>query len=291
MNHSNPIIPAGLLLFTAASLHAGVLAHYSFDEDFSDSSGNARHGTLEDLGVAGDSGIIKTAGDYRFGGGAMRFGGGGDRISIPSHTFSTPAPYTIAFWARQAPASHDWDMVAGDASNNFFIALGAGSNSVGMRWRSANNTSARQADFSIPRDSQWRHYAIVASGTNVSLYRDGVLDATATGKTIGFIIDSIGHAYSGTEYSFQGEMDEFWVFDEALDAAAIAGLHAANDPGLPSHPEPGEDGFHFRFDGDLSDSGDNGVTATAQGGAARTTSTRPARAAEPWNSMAPMAVT
>ena len=42
------------------SAHAAVFAHYSFDRDLADVSGNGRNGTLNDVGTAGNSGIIGT---------------------------------------------------------------------------------------------------------------------------------------------------------------------------------------------------------------------------------------
>jgi len=231
--------PVFALACAALPAHAAtVYAHYSFDSNYDDSSGNNRHGTLTDVGTQGNSGITTTTGQHVFGGGAMNFSSDADFIAIPSKTFSTGVPYTIAFWARRADASRDWDMVAGRRSdNNFFIALGsATSQVVGLRWRSSSTAADRQADFAVGADTAWHHYAVVASGSTITLYYDGELFATATGKQTGFIIDTIGQAYSGnTSFAFHGQLDEMWIFEGALNATEVSNLKTYNN----IIPEPG----------------------------------------------------
>ncbi|RYD32721.1 MAG: hypothetical protein EOP87_12330, partial [Verrucomicrobiaceae bacterium] len=231
------------LLFLSVSLlawpvHAGVFAHWSFDSDLSDSSPNKRNGTLVDVGIAGNSGITAGPGTFKFGGGAMNFSSDRDQITIPLQSFASGRPYTIAFWARKTPGDTGdpalWDMVLGQrGSTNFFIGLGDTANpDTGFRWRSAGTTADRQADFAVPKDHDWHHYAIVASGETITLYRDGVVFGSASGKKTGFSFDTIGDAYnSSRNFGMRGQLDELWVFDEALDAAGISRLHDSNDGG------------------------------------------------------------
>ena len=180
------LLSTSLIFNIVGTLHAGVVAHFPFDSNFSDTSGNGNHGVLVDQATLGDSGIISTASDYKFGGGAMDFSGA-DHLAIPSHTFSSGDPYTIAFWARLTAGdtgnSAVWDMVLGDISNNnHFVALGDSNNSNGLRWRGANSTTERQADFSFSTSYDWHHFALVASGTDLHLYRDGQLLRTNWGQ-------------------------------------------------------------------------------------------------------------
>lgn len=257
-----PVLPAS----------AGVWAHYPLDTDFSDASGNLRHGTLTDVGTTGNSGVVTTAGDFKFGGGAMNFSADRDFLAIPAKTFSSGTPYTIAFWARKAAGdtgqAADWDMVIGDSSNNnFFIALNDVTG-TGMRWRSSSSVAERQADFAVTKDYEWHHYAVVASGTTITLYLDGALFSTATGKLTGFTLNSIGEAYTGSaDFDFNGHLDEMWIFDEALGAPAVSALYSSNDiNGVPPFA-----GFHHRYDADFNDSNPSGNHGTPAGSAAITT--------------------
>lgn len=257
-----PLLPAS----------AGVWAHYPFDTDFSDTSGNARHGTLTDVGTTGNSGIITATNDFKFGGGAMDFSADRDFLAIPAKTFSSGIPYTIAFWARKAAGdtgqAADWDMVIGDSSStNFFIALNDVTG-IGLRWRSSSSAAERQADFAVTKDYQWHHYAVVAAGTTITLYVDGTLFSTATGKQTGFTLNSIGEAYTAAnDFDFNGQIDEMWIFDEALGAPAVNALFQSNDiNGIPAYA-----GFRHRYDGDFSDSSPAGNDGTAAGSAAIST--------------------
>ena len=221
------LVPAG----------AGVHAHYSFDSDFTDDSGNGNHGVLTEVGTGGGSGITMTAGDFVFGVGAMNFSAERDYLAVPSRTFSSGVAYTVSFWARKAAGDTgdpaQWDMVIGERDGtSFFIGLndatGTGSR-TGLRWRSSSTAVERNADFTASDDTDWHHYALVASGTTISLYIDGGPAVTETGKSTGFIIDTIGEAYSTSrDFDFHGLIDEMWIFDEALDATEVSNLYNFN---------------------------------------------------------------
>jgi len=213
--------------------HAGVFAHYSFDADYTDSSGSGRHGTLTDVGAVGNSAITTAAGASVFGGGAMDFSDDRDYIALPSQTFSSGVPYTISFWAQKDDAARDWNMVIGQRDGTSFFIAPRGSSDNTIRWRSSSSAGNRQADFASVSDTAWHHYAIVADGTTISYYFDGVIVGTATNKLTGFIIDTIGEAYtSSSDFDFQGRIDEVWILDEAADAGMISGLYNKNDPGI-----------------------------------------------------------
>jgi hypothetical protein len=263
-------ILASLLLAGPAA--AGVLAHYPFDTGFTDTSGNGRHGTLTDVTTAGNSGIASTSGSFRFGNGALNLSADRDYVAIPSHTFTSGSAYTIAFWARKSPSdtgdAANWDMVIGQRNNDLhFIGLND-VNGTGMRWRGSAKTTNYQADFGVTKDNAWHHYALVASGSTLTLYVDGELFSSATDKQTEFIIDTIGEAYVSTsDYDFNGQIDEVWIYDEALAATAVRSLFQSNDSTAP----PAYAGFHHRYDGNFNDSSSAANHGTAAGAAAITT--------------------
>jgi hypothetical protein len=210
----------------AQASFASLIAHYSFDSDLTDSSGNGNHGTLTDVGATGNSAIISTPGSFAFGGGSMDFSDERDYVAIPSHTFGSGTPYTIAFWAQRDSAARTWDMVLGQRDNtNFFIAPNAGGFT---RWRSSSSAVNRQNDFASPADTAWHHYAFVADGTDLHFYFDGGFLETASGKQTGFIVDTIGDAYTNTGLDFRGRIDEVWILDEVSDATTIDNLYTLN---------------------------------------------------------------
>ena len=247
------ITPSTIVLAVCGMLitsHAEVVSHYTFDSGYTDSSGNGTHGTFVDVETTGDSGITTVAGDYRFGGGALNLSLERDYVAIPSKTFSSGSPYSISFWAKKAPGDTGdpalWDMVMGQRGNsNFFISLNSG---TGLRWRGSSSLTARQADFSTPDDTIWHHHVITADNAqNITYYRDGAWVATATGKLTGFILDTIGEAYdTGRDFDFHGQIDEVWVFDEAINSTTVENLHATN-----TIPEPATLGMVALFGGGI----------------------------------------
>ncbi|MBK1881456.1 hypothetical protein JIN85_03455 [Luteolibacter pohnpeiensis] len=264
----------GLLagFFLPACASAGVLAHYSFDSDFSDSSGNSQNATLVDADTSGNSGIITSAGDFAFGGGAMDFSSDRDYLDVPTTSFASGSSYTIAFWARKTAGDTgnpaQWDMVIGDRENaNYFIALND-TTGAGLRWRGISSATNQQADFTLTKDYAWHHYAVVAAGTTVSLYLDGALISTETGKDTAFHYNTIGEAYLATNnFDFHGQIDEMWVLDEALDAASVNTLYTSNTV----EDDGAFQGFQYHFDGDFTDSGISANDGTPGGAAAITT--------------------
>lgn len=164
----------------------------------------------------------------------MDFSNDRDYLAVPSRTFGTGTAYSISFWARVNSASRQWNMVLGQRGNtNFFVAANGQNNN--LRWRSNNNASGtRQVDFNTGvNDTDWHHYVLVAtSNRTLRLYLDGAVVSTSSSVQTGLIIDSIGAAYTDGDFDFQGQLDEVWIFDEALDATAVAGLYDGNDPGF-----------------------------------------------------------
>lgn len=202
-----------------------MLAYYPFDRDFKDASGNAN-----DLFVVeGEPTIITTEGDFIFGGGAL------DTDSTVTDrefleltnplSFEAADAWTIAFWARRRAGSDDRQgMVIGDTANTLdFVWLSNNPLQVqGLRFRSSDNVNA---NYDVGMDhGEWHHWALVADGAgNLTVYLDNVsLGLTVTSTT--FSVRNVAHAYNTFVHSMNGQIDELYVYDEALDAAAVEAL-------------------------------------------------------------------
>ncbi len=225
---------AAILLVIPAQ--AGVLAYYSFDTDFTDGSGSSNNLAI----VTGTPTITNTAAEYKFGGGALDIDsttGNQEYLNLNSPiVFGDTAAWSVSFWARRRPNTSDKSgMVLGDTSNNTdFIWLSNNSTQVeGLRFRSSSNTNANFDGF--PDDNLFHHWAVVADGVgNVTAYRDNVSQGSVA-ITSSFSIASVAHGYSATTQSMDGQIDELYVFDEAIDAATVNSLNE----GTYVIPEPG----------------------------------------------------
>ena len=78
----------------------------------------------------------------------------------------------------------------------------------------------------------WHHIAAVWDGSTVTLYVNGVLNASksvsTTLSTTGAL--RIGEHFSVNDYRFDGTLDEVRVYDRALNAAEVQGLVNYTDP-------------------------------------------------------------
>ena len=230
-----------LLSLTGLASQAAVLSHYSFDSDYTDSSGNGNDATLTDIGTIGNSGITTNAGESVFGGGAVEFSAEGEYIGIPTQVLN--GDYSISFWAQPDDAARGWNMAIGQReTNNSFIALrGTGADVVrwrGAAWSSAADNAAAQQEFAATSNTAWQHYAIVGEGSTMSLYLDGSLVSTDSGKNTDFTVETIGEAFfAANDFDFEGRIDEVWILDEAVDATTVSNLFTTNT--LDAVPEPG----------------------------------------------------
>ncbi len=210
----------------AGLVQAEIIAHYSFDIDFTDASGNANNLVIANLTPT----VTTTEGEYVFGGGALDIDsttGNKEYLDLTNPiTFTETEAWSIAFWARRRPGTSDKSgMVIGDPSNTTdFIWLSNNPTQVqGLRFRSSSNKNANFGVF--PDDNLFHHWAVVADGAgNVTSYRDNVPQASVAIASA-FSIASVAHAYSANTQSMDGQIDELYIFDEAIDATAVDKLY------------------------------------------------------------------
>lgn len=265
------------MLFFAATTRGAVLAHYSFDANYTDVSGNGAGGTLVDVGTIGNSGITTNAAEKVFGGGALNLSTDRDYVSVTSRTFSSGIPYSIAFWAKKAGGdtgpAEQYDMAIGQRDTTaFYIALNNASNGLtGLHWKSSDGTTARNADFASPNDTNWHHHVITASSnTVITYYLDGSLVGNASNRQTGFIIDTIGDAYTnGSLFDFNGQIDEVWIFNETITTATVSNLFAFNN--VIATSTNASTLLHYTFEGDYMDSSASSNNGSPVGSATLTT--------------------
>ncbi|MEO0476470.1 MAG: LamG-like jellyroll fold domain-containing protein [Planctomycetota bacterium] len=221
-----------LSAFYFGSAHAGVIAYYSFDTDFSDGAAAAGGGTLTTL--AGDPDTTSTASEVKFGSGALELDGN-DTLSIPTpFTFSASDTWSVSFWGKRASgAGAASGMILGsDGGGSEFIWTPDNSSVVqGLRFR---NNGGDSADFGgIPDDNAYHHWVIIADGTgSVEVYRDNAsLSSISIATNATF--DAVGTG-AGSNNIYNGSIDELYIFDEAIDSDVVASLFTSNVV-----PEPG----------------------------------------------------
>ena len=252
------MVMVGIALFAAQGM-ADVLSHWTFDSDYTDSGSTTNHGTLDDVGTIGDSGIVTN--DTKFGGGAMNFAveeGFYDDINL-SLVSMNYTDFTVSFWAnKDGTHNSNHGTVIGYEPTTTYDHIGlyyGGSGIDQLRWRGHNTLAGGSgANWNVTRDSEWHHYVIVGTagatqGTGtVEAYRDGVSLGVVSNLGVRMSYDAIG-AGNQAHYNFDGQLDEVWVFDEAITAGQVQGLMHNNEPVEP----PADVLSHWTFDSDYTD--------------------------------------
>ncbi len=227
----------------------GLIAHYRFDKDASDASGNGRH--------AENHGATLVAGG-KFGS-AFSFDGADDYVSIPSGVTRGLASATFALWVKTTqskakPRGSYWTNpallgVATAAYGSGDLALMIEKGNVAyfhglppedrdMSWFSEKSVN----------DDRWHHIALVNAGPLVLLYVDGrlargeafrtgggtkrlgVRSDTSSGRALGsapFFIGATNVALGRRTCAgcfYRGLIDDVRIWNRALRAAEVAAI-------------------------------------------------------------------
>lgn len=212
---------------------AGVVAYYSFDTDYSDGAAATGGGDLTEDGTS--TAITTTAGDVAFGTGAADFSYDGDHLSLDSLiSFGASDAWSVSFWGKKrSGALAKSGMVLGTNASNNFIWTPDNTNVVqGLRFRNSTGSNADYGGF--PDDAQYHHWVLIADGAgNMTVFRDNSnLGTIAVSNGTVFNIDSVGVGNGGGN-AYDGQIDELYIFDEAISSEVVGSLFTSN-----AVPEP-----------------------------------------------------
>ena len=235
-------LPAALLL-GVAQVHAGLIAHYKFDETSgttaADSSGNGNTGTLN-----GMTGTEWTTGKV---GGALDFDGSNDYVDLGTSLANNLGDVTFAAWIYREGSNGTYGEIF---ANEFLVSFSIKNSSSKLHLNFGHGTgwgSKTESNSAIPMN-QWVHVAATRSGSDTKVYVDGVLERTGSNSLTGSNSKALGIGRKPTSGIFNGLIDEVRYYNNALSASEVSALAA----GGSSAPEPAET---FAFLGLLSASG------------------------------------
>ena len=247
---------------SCASAPGNMIAWWKAEGDATDSV-DSHDGTINDATFA--TGKV---------GQAFSFDGVDDDVQIPDSSdwnFGT-GDFTFDFWAKSSSTDRmyalSWDPVQ-DTKNLEFNFNDAG---VGLwvYWNGGGGplgTNAIQVGSSGQyTDGQWHHFALTRSGSTWTLYIDGDVAGTAADSEA---LDLSGGnnnylgAYLGSNFFWNGQIDEVEVFKRALSADEVRALADAGSAGkCPCDPPPNSMVSWWPGDGNAFDfqDGNNGTT-------------------------------
>ncbi|WP_136465708.1 LamG-like jellyroll fold domain-containing protein [Flagellimonas onchidii] len=195
---------------TGPDITSNLEGHWTFDETSGttaiDASGNNRTGTLQGNPTWNASGKVN---------GAIALDGTGDWVNISDMNLS--GDFTIASWVNLSTGIGNQDgIVAADNANNgqdinFY-------NGAGRLWTGATDVVISNTTMTA---NTWTHVAITRSGSNLTIYIDGV--STGTGSWSGTMdVGGLGRSFVGAVT--EGSLDDLRIYSRALNSNEINAL-------------------------------------------------------------------
>jgi len=261
---------------TISTASAGLVVHYKLDESAgasqaADDSGNGLNGTVNNATF-----VTSQAGA----GNALSCDGTNDYIENTSiqNSLNGLTEITVALWVKSDLTHTDKGFVNGVDPNGQ-------DNPLTLRYDKAGASTGRsqvikigitttsgdvsQESTASAQTTSWQHIAMTwKSGESLKLYIDGVLDeentsTIRTGSLSGIqkLLVGKGSKDSGTA-SWDGLIDDFRIYDEALGQPAIAQLLLLGPPvaAFTYNPTAGDAPFTTTFDASTSSDPNGTIT-------------------------------
>ncbi len=222
------------VLAAASAVHADVIADaeafWTFDSDYTDSSG----GTTHDGTGYGDVAITNMPSTFVAGGGGLHLDGSGDYVDFGAGISET-GPLTVSAWMKPEVLSYSGGsaatIIGGDnhcwlriENDNVYARFSTGSGHTGGRIYT-------DPDFS---PNEWQHFVMTRDASNqISIYRD--LQSVATGSSSGtFNPTYVGLKAPGvSDNYYKGLIDEVGIWSRVLDSSEIEELFDRGSGAFP----------------------------------------------------------
>jgi len=170
--------------------------------------------------------IWNSSGKY---GGAYQFDGVDDFINVSSTVSLFPSLVTMSFWMKTSASGNNG--IAFVASNQ---AAASESMEVSMRngvmfwWFNPGYVSTT---ISGVNDGTWHHHLLTYNGSETRVYLDGIFRTNSSLVYIpsGGTFLRIGpFTWTGSDYKFNGTLDEFRIYNRSMTATEIQQLYMSN---------------------------------------------------------------
>jgi hypothetical protein len=198
----------------------GLLAYWPFSGNTNDQTPNANHLTNNGATLVADRNGTASS--------AYSFNGAGNYLekTVPSFVFSPSGTFSISFWLNRPSTTGGVAMMSGSGTANNFIWLFSGSatnnvfgtNKQQSAWIWANSP------YSL---NQWEHYVCMYINGVMRVYRNGVLEVSATYTHTGALSTALPFYIGkdiGTSY-FNGSIDNLMIFNRSLSSDEIINIY------------------------------------------------------------------
>lgn len=209
---------------TAFGSRPALVARYTFDNSFNDTSGNAYHATAANAPafVSGRTGA------------AVNLDGAGQYLSLPATLLNGVSNFTFAAWVNWNGGGA-WQRIfdfGNDTTQYLFITPASGDGT--LRFGIKNGGSEQIVETAALPTNSWQHLAVTLNGNTCRLYTNGILAAESSALTISPAGFNPSNNYLGksqfADPLFSGRLDEVFLFNYALNGGEVAGLMGGKLP-------------------------------------------------------------
>lgn len=182
---------------------------------------------------------------------------GAGYASIAAQTIGTV--YTIEFWYKTTSTASGMPLAGATSGQHILFWFQSGGTTVGCR-----TATGVQIDWTTSwADGNWHHWALVCTGTTVSLYKDAALISTQTPASIASRAYSHLGSYGDLNHKCIGTIDQMCVWSTNLTGAEVLARYNA---GFGIQATAGGTLFaEYRLNNNYTDSSGNARNLTAGG--------------------------
>ncbi|NVM77916.1 hypothetical protein FHW83_003739 [Duganella sp. SG902] len=182
-----------------------------------------------DAGVALQNGALLGAGRN---GNALQLDGVDDYAALPADVVAGLADFSIAAWVYW-DAARDWARIfdfGSGTSHYMFLTPRARNGGLSFTISTGGGYGSQTIATAPLPTGRWVHVAVTLSGSNGTLYVNGVAAATNTAMTAspyrlgGTSRNWIGRSQYPADPYFNGKVDDFRIYHGALSAGEVAAL-------------------------------------------------------------------
>ena len=219
-------------------LTSGLVAHYPFDGNANDASGNGNHGTVNGATLGEDRHGVPDK--------AYNFDGVDDWIDLGDRQeFDGRDAQTISLWisvstkgsaggALKRPILSKWYSSTAPSRNAFLIGAGE----AFIEWQTSSDSSYTYKSFTNDYQlNKYYHAVFIFNQGNRFVHLDGKLENSDTFESTSIsnspeklMVGNWFQTYDSSYKTFHGSIDDIRIYNRALSKADVAGLYELERP-------------------------------------------------------------
>lgn len=201
------------------NIEDGLVAHYPFNGNANDESGNGNNGIVNGASLTSDRNGESNSSYY--------FDGTNDYIKI-EHSFNSTKEVSISVWISIDSYTSDFQAIVSSDKGGKYVHLQA--HTKGNAAVYTNSSSILLKPISPIPFKTWRHIVLTSKSGNIKIYEDGNVISNSNrhySNIISTNVINIGAGHLNKRF-FKGKIDDIRIYNRALNKSEITALYKLN---------------------------------------------------------------